>query len=215
MIEINPPLAVSISLSPLPIGFLHLLYWKTRSNQLQNKRWTPELFDVCETVFVFSLLPAAVEWRSLHHLLPEKHTSRLLTTFLYEWPPFPPLVLVLLLIHALVRFCTHMIIHIRHDFICSNLAISFSPPPPSPPPPRDFMNILSVCFFPLCHHQLSDPLLSAHDLHLFYVVYLFIYPFFQVCFISRVGFFFLPGHISICVLIALCHRLFYLFPALL
>lgn len=171
MIEINPPLAVSISLSLLPIGFLHLLYWKTRSNQLQNKRWTPELFDVCETVFVFSLLPAAVEWRSLHHLLPEKHTSRLLTTFLYEWPPFPPLVLVLLLIHALVRFCTHMIIHIRHDFICSNLAISFSPPPP----PVRLVILWIFYLFVFFHCVIISYLIHSSPLMIFICFTLFIY----------------------------------------
>lgn len=68
---------------------------KTWFNQLESKTWLPEQFYVYQTViasalvFVLASLKLQASGVLQLRLLPEKHMSWLLNTFLYEWPPFP------------------------------------------------------------------------------------------------------------------------------
>lgn len=92
---------------------LHLLYWKNRFNQLQNKQRTQKRLQrgtASAPPVCFTHLHAAGEWSLPHRPLPEMHISWLLNTFLVSWVTsfyFPSPVLAHLLIHAIMHSCTH------------------------------------------------------------------------------------------------------------
>lgn len=136
-------------------------------------------------------------------LLPEKHTSWLLNTFLYEWPLF-----------LLVSLYTYSF---THEYTSAHTHTSGMT---SFVPSRIFYFIFLPSwfyeYFSRFHGVIISYLSHSSLAVISFCFMVFIYSF--ICFagttlhklLSSVAF---PRRISICLLIVLCHCLFYLFPA--